>query len=272
VPAYGFYVSKDTIVHRLHPASKLALSFTPMLLAMIVYHDLLFNATLFIAILAILALARTEWRTIRPFLRIIATFIVMLSISWLIFYNKGTPVLSFWIIRITDMGIIIDITTILRFLTLLLASLLLMIISSESELIQGLRTFRVPYVVCFILMLALRFLPTLISDFDMVKSAQMSRACEFQKGRVLERAAKNVSVMIPLMVIAFNRVTEVSNALESRGFKVSGLGYKRASYKQRNLELADKCLLVSCAVLTVAVGILHFYFGMFRGVTVPLGG
>jgi energy-coupling factor transport system permease protein len=272
VPAYGFYAPKDTIAHRLHPVSKLVLSFTPMILAMIVYNDLIFNAILLAVTVALLLVARAEWRVIRTFLRLIVVFTVMISISWLLFYNKGPPVVSFWIIKVTTLGILIDVTTIFRFLTLLLASVLLMVITSESELIQGMRTLGIPYIVCFIFMLAIRFLPTLISDFEMIRSAQMSRACEFQKGSVLERARKNVSVLIPLIVIAFNRVSEVSNALEARGFTVTGLRYDRVSYKKKVMGLSDKSLVVSCVTVICVVIFLRFYLGMFQGLAVPLGG
>jgi energy-coupling factor transport system permease protein len=64
--------------------------------------------------------------------------------------------------------------------------------------------------------IALRFIPTLISETDKIMSAQLSRGASFDTGNLLERARALLPLLVPLFVSAFKRADELAVAMECR--------------------------------------------------------
>jgi energy-coupling factor transporter transmembrane protein EcfT len=103
---------------------------------------------------------------------------------------------------------------------------LLTMTTSPSDLIQGLehllrplRRIRVPTQdIAVMVSMALRFVPTLLEEFDRIRIAQMARGSEMGKGRLLRRIKPLASVMVPLLVSAFRRAEESAEAMEARGY------------------------------------------------------
>jgi energy-coupling factor transport system permease protein len=139
-------------------------------------------------------------------------------------------------------------------------------ITSESELVEGMRKLRMPYVICFIFMLAIRFFPTLASDLTMIREAQMSRGTNFEKGSLLERGRKLAAVLIPLMVVSFKRVEVISTGLEARAFNPFGMS-KRTYFRQTPTRLRD-IILITIALAAI-VGV--FAYDLSQGLAISGG-
>ena len=265
-----FYKPRDIFLQRIHPATKIAIGVLIMLLVILVGNDPLFTAAQLGIALALLVASRAEWRTMKPFFQIAATFSVLITISWSFFHREGHPIFQLGIFVLTDQGSLIIITVLLRILALILLSLFILVSNSESDVIQGLRAVKIPYIVTFIMMLALKFFPTLIMDHATIRDAQMARGAEFEKGSILSRARKNVAILAPLIVVSFSRALTMSVAVESRGFNPSG-GINRTNYRQKRFSGADYVIL---AILFFYVGFVifaKFYLGWFAGVSTITG-
>ena len=203
----GQYFPGDTVVHRLDPRTKIIL--------VIVYIVALFQAVgwagfaaVTLATLCCLKLSKirpaTIFKGIRPML-----FIIALTAILNIFYTTGTPVRPGWII--TWEGIERAVQMMLRIVLLIAGTFLLTYTTSPIALTDGLeqlfnplKKLHVPVHEMTIMMsMALRFIPTLISETDKIMSAQKARGADIETGNLMQRARALLPILVPLFVSAF---------------------------------------------------------------------
>ena len=241
----GQYFPGDTVAHRLDARTKLIL--------VIVYIVALFQANSWLgyglvtlATLGCMTLARIKPRTmfkgVKPML-----FIIALTALLNIFYTTGTPVRPGWII--TWEGIARAAQMILRIVLLISGTFLLTYTTSPIALTDGLelllnplKKLRVPVHEMTIMMsVALRFIPTLISETDKIMSAQKARGADFETGSLFQRAKALLPILVPLFVSAFKRADELAVAMESRCYHG---GEGRTRMKQLKMAGRDWTALV----------------------------
>ena len=241
----GQYFPGDTVAHRLDARTKLIL--------VIVYIVALFQANSWLgyglvtlATLGCMTLARIKPRTmfkgVKPML-----FIIALTALLNIFYTTGTPVRPGWII--TWEGIARAAQMILRIVLLISGTFLLTYTTSPIALTDGLelllnplKKLRVPVHEMTIMMsMALRFIPTLISETDKIMSAQKARGADFETGSLFQRAKALLPILVPLFVSAFKRADELAVAMESRCYHG---GEGRTRMKQLKMAGRDWTALV----------------------------
>jgi energy-coupling factor transport system permease protein len=244
---YAIYQPLETPLHRLNPAAKLALTLTVMVV-MLMTTALATGGVILGVVAALLLAARAPLAQVFPFVRAALALSIIFAISWLVFTHAGTPIFGSW--GPTDRAIVAAANAALRVVVMVLASALLLFITSESELLQGLRRLRVPYVACFTLMLSLRLLPSLSEDLAIIRQAQMCRGFELQRGSFIARAKRSITGLVPLVAIAFKRVETLSRALESRAFNLRGM--HRTTYREDILRPVDRVVLGASLVLIVA--------------------
>ena len=98
--------------------------------------------------------------------------------------------------------------------------------------------------------MALRFIPTLISETDKIMSAQKARGADFETGSLLSRAKALLPILVPLFVSAFKRADELAVAMESRCYHG---GEGRTRMKQLRMEARDGIALGLGAVFLAAM-------------------
>ncbi len=245
----GQYFPGNTVVHRLDPRTKILL--------VVVYIVALFQAknwwgygAVTLMTLGCMLLSRIKPRTmfkgVRPMM-----FIIALTALLNIFYTSGTPVLPGWII--TWEGIARAVQMMLRIVLLISGTFLLTYTTSPIALTDGLerllnplKKLRVPVHEMTIMMsMALRFIPTLISETDKIMSAQKARGADFETGGLIHRAKALLPILVPLFVSAFKRADELAVAMESRCYHG---GEGRTRMKQMNMERRDLAALLLGAV------------------------
>ena len=89
--------------------------------------------------------------------------------------------------------------------------------------------------------IALRFIPTLLDETDRIMKAQASRGVDFQNGKFREKVKAIISLIVPLLVSAFQRSEELANAMEARGYNP---GAKRTRYRILKWKWLDTIALV----------------------------
>ena len=245
--SYAIYRPLETPLHHLNPAAKITLTLSVMII-MLVTTTLAAGIAVLVAVIVLLAASRASVRLIFPFVRAALALSVVFAISWLVFVHDGRPVFGTW--GPTDRAVIAALSAALRVVVMVLASALLLFITSETELLQGLRRLRVPYVICFTLMLSLRLLPSLTEDLATIRQAQMCRGFELQRGSFIQRARRSITGIVPLVAIAFRRVETLARALESRAFDLRGIG-GRSSYHEDVLHPLDRMILVGSALIVI---------------------
>ena len=256
----GQYFPGNTIVHRLDPRTKLIL--------VIVYIVALFQANGWIGYAVVTAVTTvcmalskikpgTMFKGIKPML-----VIIILTAALNIFYTVGTPVLPGWII--TWEGIARAVQMVLRIVLLISGTFLLTYTTSPISLTDGLeilmnplKKIRVPVHEMTIMMsMALRFIPTLISETDKIMSAQKARGADFETGNLVQQAKALLPILVPLFVSAFKRADELAVAMESRCYHG---GEGRTRMKQLHMAARDYFALVLGIVFLAAMFVLKRY-------------
>lgn len=226
---FGRYLPLNSVVHRLDPRNKLAISFCYIILVFLA------NSWLSYLILIALTLGAIKashiklgffLRGIRPLIWLII-FTVLLQ---LLFSPAGGHVYWHWaFINVTQFGLINAGYIFIRFLLIIMMSTLLTLSTQPLDIATGLaslmtplRWVRVPVdTLAMMLSIALRFVPTLMDEAQKIMNAQRARGVDFGEGGLIKQTKSLIPLMVPLFMSAFNRAEDLSTAMEARGYQDS---------------------------------------------------
>ncbi len=118
----------------------------------------------------------------------------------------------------------------IRILGVFIAAGCYLTVSPQSELMffwetifRPLRLFRLPArELALVMVIAVRFLPVMLSEIDRIRMAQIARGARLGKGGFFSSAAALMPLMIPTLAQAIIRGEELAEAMEARGYRVSG--------------------------------------------------
>ncbi|MEG0441984.1 MAG: energy-coupling factor transporter transmembrane component T, partial [Oscillospiraceae bacterium] len=82
--------------------------------------------------------------------------------------------------------------------------------------------------VAMILGVAIQFIPTLLTESDMIRKAQTARGAEFESVRLRDRLCCATQLVVPIFLAAFRRADELAMAMEARGYHCQSIGKKVA--------------------------------------------
>ena len=256
----GQYFPGDTVVHRLDPRTKLIL--------VVVYIVALFCAKSYVSyavvalfLIACMCLSHIRLGVIVKGLKPLL-FIIILTGLLNMFYTPGRELVHFWIFTITYEGIRNALFMISRIVMLIFGTFLLtyttspIALTDAMELLMSpLKKIKVPvHELSMMMCIALRFIPTLISETDKIISAQKARGADFESGNLIRRAKALIPILVPLFISAFRRADELAVAMESRCYQ-GGKG--RTRMKQLRMQARDYIALGVGLALLICVIILR---------------
>jgi energy-coupling factor transport system permease protein len=245
------YVPKESPVYRLHPATKLfmlvALSFCTL-----ATHSYYFAVGFLALVLVIVVMAKIPWKSLRLYTLVIGWMLLMSFILYSIFtpVTSGAVLLKLGPITIGQTNVLIWLLVAVKWFAASYITAVLLVTTKQRDIILGLRTWKVPYIVCFIAASVLRQLAVVSVDFLTAMEAQMSRGLDFRKGNPLTRLSRFVRVGIPLLFVSFKRMEDMSNAMQSRAFTVTG---KKTLYTVLPLRASDIVVMLILGGMTALV-------------------
>lgn len=112
---------------------------------------------------------------------------------------------------------------------------------TPSEIAAGLYACKIPYKVCMIVSIAFRYIPDIMRDFTNIKISMQARGMELdaKKASLGSRLKQNVLILVPLIITSFDRVGNIANAMDLRGF---GKGKKRTYYSEHEEGPGDRIM------------------------------
>lgn len=257
----------DTYLHKLTGKTKVR-AFVILLVYIIMSFDLRLILPLFIVGIIGLVSLRPEWKTLRYF------FIVVAAVNLLnivLFWLANPDIGAFWcggsrtvLVSLTK-RLFISLETLwylsirfLKMITSFLISMVFVLSITPSELAAGLYSIKVPYKICTIFSIAFRYIPDIGRDYENIKISMQARGVELDPKKVplMDRIKQNVLILVPLIISSFERVGNISNAMDLRGY---GRGKTRTYYCEHEEGKADKIfkaiytgLLLFCAFWIVS--------------------
>lgn len=101
--------------------------------------------------------------------------------------------------------------------------------------------------------LALRFIPSILDEAQIIMKAQASRGADIKELPLKEKARMLVSLLVPVISGAFRRAQDLVYSMESRGFIMDA---PRTRYHRLRWGLADTLFVGMIAAAGVAVALL----------------
>ncbi len=261
---FGQYYHGNSLLHKMDPRMKLILTFA-MIVIIFVCKSFLSLAlmVLFTAVAVLVSDVPVKMilKSVKP------VFIILIFTAVLnIFYTKsGDTYFEWWKIVITEKGVNTAIFTMVRIVALVITSSLLtytttptMLTDAMERVLSPLKVFHIKVnTLAMMMTLALRFIPTLISEIERIMNAQKARGADLETGGLIERAKALVPIFIPLMISSFRRAYELALAMTCRCY-TGGDG--RTRMKQMKLKFRDFAVMVFCMLTLAGVILLNIYF------------
>ena len=122
---------------------------------------------------------------------------------------------------------------------------------TPSEMAAGLYGNKVPYKISTVVSLAFRYIPEIARDFNEIKISMQARGLELdsRKASLFTRLKQNVLILVPLIIVSFDRVGNIADAMDLRGY---GRLKTRTYYAEHEETRNDKIMKVVCIVLYLA--------------------
>ncbi len=262
----GQFFPGNSPIHKLDPRAKILLTLF-FIIALFICRNF-FSLILMLAFSLICVLisrisVKLIWKSLKAII-----FIVLFTSALQIIYNNEGAVLwkpfenkSF---VITSGGVYSAIFLAVRIIALILFTSLLtyttsptMLTDAIERLLSPLKIFKVKvHSLAMMMTIALRFIPILIREIDIIMSAQKARGAKLDNGSLGERMKAMVSVFIPLFVSAFRRAAELAVAMECRCYSD---GAHRTRMKKMQLSARDIIAFAITGVLIFGVIFTSYY-------------
>ena len=262
----GQFFPGDSALHKLDPRAKIVFT--------LVFIVTLFLCRNFFSLILMLGFAvacdliskispRLIWKSLRGII-----FIVLFTSVLQLFYNTNGSVLwkpfpnaSF---AVTDAGVYTAVFMAVRIVSLILFTVLLtyttsptMLTDAIERLLSPLKVFHVKvHSLAMMMTIALRFIPTLIQEIDIIMSAQKARGAKLDNGSIPERLKAMTSVFVPLFVSAFRRASELAVAMECRCYTD---GAHRTRLRVMKLTFRDYIAFAVLAAVVFGAVFTSFY-------------
>ncbi len=231
------YKSKNTVIHRLDPRTKLLLTILVSILAMVFTQIIpmifLLGVT---SLLVFIAKSGREWIMSIRGLSGLLVFILILN----------------YIVRSLNFAMVMG----LRLIVLSSIFSVFFLTVHPDDLAQSLIQLHIPFDFAFAMAMATRYVPTLAIEAQTIMDSQKSRGLELEKGSLIERVKNFVPILIPLIVGSVRRALSIAESIESRAF---GSTTKRTSYYQLRMQKKDYVICLTALLLTI-LAILQYTF------------
>lgn len=219
----GNYYTGNSGLHRLDPRVKFLAALGMMILIFCLHTSaalLAYGVFLFVLCLSSRIPLCKLARSVRSVL-----FLAGLAFIFNLFSGSGIILWQFYGLKITDTGLSIAVIVAVRLFYLVITSTLLLtavttplaVADAMEKLMNPLIRLGFPgHELALIMSIALRYVPTLVTETDKIMKAQAARGADFDTGGLWSRLRGMVTVLVPLFVSAFKRAADLAWAMEAR--------------------------------------------------------
>lgn len=221
----GQYYHTDSVIHRLDPRTKLAGTFC-FIISLFLIQNIWGYVVAAVFLGCFIALSRVPFRYIVKGMKAIV-FLLVLTVIFNLLLTPGEVIWSFWKLKIAKEGIKVAYTMAIRLSFLIIGSSLMTLTTTPNNLSDGmekllspLKKIKVPvHELAMMLSIALRFIPILLEETDIIMKAQMARGADFESGNLIKKTKALVPLLVPLFISAFRRANDLAMAMEARCYR-----------------------------------------------------
>ena len=261
----GQFFPGDSFIHKMDPRMKLLLNLT-FIVMIFVCSNFYALGLMVLALIIMVKVSKVPLKTILKGIKPVLVIIIITAVLNLFYLKDGKMLFQWKFIHITTAGVYTASFMVIRILALIVASSLLTYTTSPTLITDALERMLSPikfmrsgvHTIAMMMTIALRYIPTLIDEFDKITSAQKARGADLETGNLRERTKALIPIFIPLFVTSFRRAYELAFAMECRCYH----GYKgRTRMKQMKVKKRDYIALIYIVAVSSGIIILNTKFG-----------
>ncbi|MBQ3537001.1 MAG: energy-coupling factor transporter transmembrane protein EcfT [Clostridia bacterium] len=262
----GQFFPGNSLIHKIDPRAKIV-SLLVLIVSLFLCRNFFSLGLLFILSVTAVLVSRISLKVVLSGLKMIVALVVFTGVLQ-IFYNDDGEIwwkpFEKYDFAVTSGGVYSAVFIIIRIVSLILLSSLLtyttsptMLTDAIERLLSPLKLFKINVnSLAMMMTIALRFIPTLIEEINIIMSAQKARGADLETGSLIQRAKALVPIFVPLIVNSFRRAYELAFAMECRCYTGDN---KRTRMKVMKLSLRDFMVFAIIIILVAAV-IFTSYF------------
>ena len=186
-------------------------------------------------------------------------FLLILGIGFYVqTTNDSSPSIVIYTISVHEEAFIFAVKVLLRIIILISLSALLTLTTKPTDLNSGIEGIFSPFkfmksqisIFAMMISIALRSIPTLITEAQRILKAQASRGVDFNEGKLKEKINQIVSLLVPMFVISYKKAEDLAYAMEARGYIP---GEDRTKLEILKYSLADYLVYIFLILFTAFV-------------------
>ncbi|NLV25784.1 MAG: energy-coupling factor transporter transmembrane protein EcfT [Methanomicrobiales archaeon] len=156
---------------------------------------------------------------------------------------------------ITMGGLMFGVLLSLRFVVMITAFQLFVVTTKPSDLVTGLLAFRLPVDYILMLLIALRFIPSLQLEAKRIHEAQLCRGYNPGTG-ISGKIMSMKPIMIPLVANSLAKTQVLGLTLDMRGYRAR----KKLPFHRLVFSIGDAISAILLIVILLTFALLHFIF------------
>lgn len=258
----GQYFPGHSFIHRLDPRTKI-LATLCYVISLFLVRRLIGFLVVGILMAIIIAISGIPFATVLKSIKPL-WFIILFTAFFNMLYGSGAVIFPGigWLTWLTWGGVRNAAFMAIRIVLLVVGTSFMtyttspiMLTGAMENLLAPLGILHVPvHEIAMMMTITLRFIPTLVDETDKIINAQKARGADFESGNLFKRAKALVPILIPLLISAFRRAEELTDAMECRCYHG---GDGRTKYKTYHFALRDAIAAVVMAGSVVLIIVIN---------------
>ena len=173
--------------------------------------------------------------------------IIGMSCIQILFVHSGNIICKIGIITITSDAVLRAFTMIVRIFVIVITSSI-MSTENSSRVIASFSKIKIPYIISFMVMITLRFIPLYRESFsDALISIQL-RGLDIKKVSLIKKLKIFSYLMLPVVYEAINKAEDLTIAMQARGFQAMKT---RTNYIELKFKPYDYFLMILISVFSI---------------------
>jgi energy-coupling factor transport system permease protein len=256
------YIHRDSLIHKLHPLTKLLWAVVVMVLSL-VFNNPWYIAGVILTVILVGFIGKVGKDTLiyLSALLLVAGFVFLFQILFrpegeVLFtvFPSSWPVVGGWL-PVTDMGLRYGFAMSLRMIALVSVLPVILTTTQPRDIVMALvENLHVPYDYAFMFTTALRFMPVILSEVNTISQAQRSRAYATEGWNPLRKLQAFAPIAMPIVFIAIEKADRLGLCMELRGYGSENRTYLR----MLSIQLMDRVAIVVMLLILILSIIASF--------------
>ncbi len=260
---FGKYLPIDSFVHRIDARVKIVASII-FLSGLFITGSILVLICALVFVMIISRVSKIGFIKLVKSLKPIRFLLIFMIVFNLIFIQTGEVVFEWKFITLHSDAIYRSSYFTLRMIVMILYTSVLTLTTAPLELASAIESLLKPlekikfpaHEIGMMISIALRFIPTLFDETELIMKAQASRGIDFVNGKIKEKIRGVISLLIPLFINSLKRASDLADSMEIRGY-TGGDG--RTNLNEHKFGL-NELLFLTVHVIATSVVVFYKYF------------